>query len=118
MSRAIVPAPRPFSASSPRHHGLGSRDILPWLEVEGKSGSCANQFPWSGAGRRTAQSVRKSRIVYLVLADTHTWVIATRPQATSRRTTIADVAREAGVKKGTVSLGLGGIAGVGPATRE
>jgi LacI family transcriptional regulator, repressor for deo operon, udp, cdd, tsx, nupC, and nupG len=53
-----------------------------------------------------------------VLADTHTWVIATRPQATSRRTTIADVAREAGVNKGTVSRALRGIAGVGPATRE
>jgi DNA-binding LacI/PurR family transcriptional regulator len=53
-----------------------------------------------------------------VLADTHTWVIATRPQATTRRTTIADVAREAGVNKGTVSRALRGIAGVGPATRE
>ena len=60
----------------------------------------------------------QSRIVYLVLADSHTWVIATRPQATTRRTTIADVAREAGVNKGTVSRALRGIAGVGPATRE
>jgi DNA-binding LacI/PurR family transcriptional regulator len=53
-----------------------------------------------------------------VLAETHTWVIATRPQATTRRTTIADVAREAGVNKGTVSRALRGIAGVGPSTRE
>ena len=53
-----------------------------------------------------------------MLAETHTWVIATRPQATARRTTIADVAREAGVNKGTVSRALRGIAGVGPATRE
>ena len=53
-----------------------------------------------------------------MLADTHTWVIATRPQATTRRTTIADVAREAGVNKGTVSRALRGISGVGPSTRE
>ena len=58
------------------------------------------------------------RIVYVVLAETHTWVIATRPQATARRTTIADVAREAGVNKGTVSRALRGIAGVGASTRE
>jgi DNA-binding LacI/PurR family transcriptional regulator len=53
-----------------------------------------------------------------VLAETHTWVIATRPQATARRTTIADVAREAGVNKGTVSRALRGIPGVGASTRE
>jgi LacI family transcriptional regulator, repressor for deo operon, udp, cdd, tsx, nupC, and nupG len=53
-----------------------------------------------------------------VLAETHTWVIATRPPATARRTTISDVAREAGVNKGTVSRALRGIAGVGPSTRE
>jgi LacI family transcriptional regulator, repressor for deo operon, udp, cdd, tsx, nupC, and nupG len=53
-----------------------------------------------------------------VLAETQTWVIATRPQATSHRTTIADVAREAGVNKGTVSRALRGIPGVGPLTRE
>lgn len=35
-----------------------------------------------------------------------------------RRTTIADVAREAGVNKGTVSRALRGISGVGPSTRE
>jgi DNA-binding LacI/PurR family transcriptional regulator len=35
-----------------------------------------------------------------------------------RRATIADVAREAGVNKGTVSRALRGIAGVGPTTRE
>jgi LacI family repressor for deo operon, udp, cdd, tsx, nupC, and nupG len=58
------------------------------------------------------------RIVCLVLADTSTWVIATRPQATAHRTTIADVAREAGVNKGTVSRALRGIPGVGPSTRE
>jgi LacI family transcriptional regulator, repressor for deo operon, udp, cdd, tsx, nupC, and nupG len=59
-----------------------------------------------------------SRIVEVVLAETHTWVIATRPRATARRTTIADVAREAGVNKGTVSRALRGIAGVGTSTRE
>jgi len=53
-----------------------------------------------------------------VLAETHSWVIATRPPATARRTTIADVAREAGVNKGTVSRALRGIPGVGPSTRE
>jgi LacI family repressor for deo operon, udp, cdd, tsx, nupC, and nupG len=56
--------------------------------------------------------------VNVVLAETHAWVIATRPQATARRTTIADVAREAGVNKGTVSRALRGIPGVGPSTRE
>jgi DNA-binding LacI/PurR family transcriptional regulator len=53
-----------------------------------------------------------------VLAETRTWVIATRGHATTRRTTIADVAREAGVNKGTVSRALRGIPGVGPSTRE
>jgi LacI family transcriptional regulator, repressor for deo operon, udp, cdd, tsx, nupC, and nupG len=53
-----------------------------------------------------------------VLAESRTWVIATRPHATARRTTIADVAREAGVNKGTVSRALRGIPGVGPSTRE
>ncbi|HEX5574621.1 MAG TPA: LacI family DNA-binding transcriptional regulator, partial [Gemmatimonadales bacterium] len=53
-----------------------------------------------------------------MLAETHSWVIATRPQATARRTTIADVAREAGVNKGTVSRALRGIPGVGASTRE
>ena len=45
------------------------------------------------------------------------WVIATRRHAPIRRATIADVAREAGVNKGTVSRALRGIPGVGPGTR-
>ena len=53
-----------------------------------------------------------------MLAESRTWVIATRRHATARRTTIADVAREAGVNKGTVSRALRGIPGVGPTTRE
>jgi DNA-binding LacI/PurR family transcriptional regulator len=46
------------------------------------------------------------------------WVIATRRHAPNRRTTIADVAREAGVNKGTVSRALRGIPGVGASTRQ
>jgi LacI family repressor for deo operon, udp, cdd, tsx, nupC, and nupG len=53
-----------------------------------------------------------------VLAGAHTWVVATRPESPNRRATISDVAREAGVNKGTVSRALRGIAGVGPHTRE
>jgi LacI family transcriptional regulator, repressor for deo operon, udp, cdd, tsx, nupC, and nupG len=45
-------------------------------------------------------------------------VIATRRHGSTRRTTIADVAREAGVNKGTVSRALRGIPGVGPNTRQ
>ena len=43
--------------------------------------------------------------------------MATRPQL-NERVTIADVAREAGVNKGTVSRALRGMGGVGPTTRE
>jgi len=71
-----------------------------------------------GQGHKGLPQARARRIVCLVLAETHTWVIATRPHATARRTTIADVAREAGVNKGTVSRALRGIPGVGPSTRE
>ena len=46
------------------------------------------------------------------------WLIATRRYASTRRATIADVAREAGVNKGTVSRALRGIPGVGPSTRQ
>jgi LacI family transcriptional regulator, repressor for deo operon, udp, cdd, tsx, nupC, and nupG len=46
------------------------------------------------------------------------WVIATRRHGPTRRATIADVAREAGVNKGTVSRALRGISGVGPSTRQ
>jgi DNA-binding LacI/PurR family transcriptional regulator len=53
-----------------------------------------------------------------VSVGTGNWVIATRRHAPIRRTTIADVAREAGVNKGTVSRALRGISGVGPSTRE
>ncbi len=48
---------------------------------------------------------------------TQTWLVATRRDA-PQRVTIADVAREAGVNKGTVSRALRGVAGVGPSTRE
>src|SRR5918994_5306437 len=53
-----------------------------------------------------------------VPAEAHHWVIATRRHVPTRRTTIADVAREAGVNKGTVSRALRGIPGVGASTRE
>jgi LacI family repressor for deo operon, udp, cdd, tsx, nupC, and nupG len=53
-----------------------------------------------------------------VLAGAQTWVVATRPESPSRRATISDVAREAGVNKGTVSRALRGVPGVGPRTRE
>ena len=53
-----------------------------------------------------------------MLGGTHTWVVATRPESPQRRATISDVAREAGVNKGTVSRALRGVAGVGPVTRE
>ena len=45
-------------------------------------------------------------------------MIATRRHVPTRRATISDVAREAGVNKGTVSRALRGIAGVGPSTRQ
>ena len=51
-------------------------------------------------------------------AEAHHWVIATRRHVPTRRATIADVAREAGVNKGTVSRALRGIPGVGPSTRQ
>ena len=51
-------------------------------------------------------------------AEAHHWVIATRRHVPTRRATIADVAREAGVNKGTVSRALRGIPGVGPTTRQ
>jgi LacI family transcriptional regulator, repressor for deo operon, udp, cdd, tsx, nupC, and nupG len=80
-------------------------------------GSLPNDSP--GQRRKEGQLAGPaSRIVETVPAETHTWVIATRPPATARRTTIADVAREAGVNKGTVSRALRGIAGVGASTRE
>jgi LacI family transcriptional regulator, repressor for deo operon, udp, cdd, tsx, nupC, and nupG len=53
-----------------------------------------------------------------VRSGAQNWVIATRRHAATRRTTIADVAREAGVNKGTVSRALRGIPGVGPSTRQ
>lgn len=49
-------------------------------------------------------------------APSQTWVVATRGHADAR-VTIADVAREAGVNKGTVSRALRGVRGVGPGTR-
>jgi LacI family transcriptional regulator, repressor for deo operon, udp, cdd, tsx, nupC, and nupG len=80
-------------------------------------GSLPNDSP----GQRQEEGLPagpSGRIVEVVPAETHTWVIATRSPATARRTTIADVAREAGVNKGTVSRALRGIAGVGASTRE
>jgi LacI family transcriptional regulator, repressor for deo operon, udp, cdd, tsx, nupC, and nupG len=73
--------------------------------------------PGQGQDERLVRA-SAGRIVDVVVAETHSWVIATRPHATTRRTTIADVAREAGVNKGTVSRALRGIPGVGPSTRE
>ncbi len=52
-----------------------------------------------------------------MLAEFTTWVVVTRRDALARAT-IADVAREAGVNKGTVSRALRGFPGVGPSTRE
>ena len=57
------------------------------------------------------------RIIRPVSAEASTWLVATRPQR-YERVTIADVAREAGVNKGTVSRALRGMGGVGPTTRE
>lgn len=51
-------------------------------------------------------------------AEAHHWVIATRRHAPPRRATIANVAREAGVNKGTVSRALRGIRGVGANTQQ
>ena len=62
--------------------------------------------------------MHSARIIRLDMPGTRHWVIATRKHAPTRRTTIADVAREAGVNKGTVSRALRGISGVGPSTRE
>lgn len=52
-----------------------------------------------------------------VLAESTTWVVLTRRDSLARAT-IADVAREAGVNKGTVSRALRGFPGVGASTRE
>jgi LacI family transcriptional regulator, repressor for deo operon, udp, cdd, tsx, nupC, and nupG len=87
------------------------------MGLQQSQGSLPNDSP----GQRQEEGLLvgpASRIVEAVPAETRTWVIATRPPATARRTTIADVAREAGVNKGTVSRALRGIAGVGASTRE
>lgn len=52
-----------------------------------------------------------------MLTEARTWVVATRRHSHGRAT-IADVAREAGVHKGTVSRALRGFSGVGPSTRD
>src|SRR6476661_5247263 len=72
--------------------------------------------PWPGpAGPADAPS--PTSYDFAVLALSQTWMIAT-PRRQQSRTTIADVAREAGVNKGTVSRALRGIPGVGSSTRE
>jgi len=80
-------------------------------------GAPENDSPGQSQENRLLETLGP-RIVCIVLDETRAWVIATRRHTTARRTTIADVAREAGVNKGTVSRALRGIPGVGPSTRE
>jgi LacI family repressor for deo operon, udp, cdd, tsx, nupC, and nupG len=56
-------------------------------------------------------------MIWAVTMESTTWVMVTR-RGSAARATISDVAREAGVNKGTVSRALRGHAGVGISTRE
>ena len=69
------------------------------------------------AGTRSAKD-HAARIIRRVRRNANTGSSPPAEHAPTRRTTIADVAREAGVNKGTVSRALRGISGVGPSTRE
>ena len=115
--RSAPPTERRRHRSSPGP--LSGRAPAPFFPGRGLSesqGRATNDSP--GQGHKGLPEALTGRIVCLVLAESRTWVIATRRHATARRTTIADVAREAGVNKGTVSRALRGIPGVGPTTRE
>ena len=60
---------------------------------------------------------RGSSYTPLVSTDATTWFVATSREK-KRRVTIVDVARKAGVNKGTVSRALRGMDGVGDETRR
>jgi LacI family repressor for deo operon, udp, cdd, tsx, nupC, and nupG len=67
--------------------------------------------------REHGQNDPRDRIVRTVPTVNPSWLMATRNDLQSRAT-IADVARVAGVNKGTASRALRGVSGVGPVTRQ